>query len=238
MRSRRTAIRVAAALLEAAPDDLVYAEGGVRVAALPNGASAWPRSWGRRPRRRPGRSRARAGPDGRFQADGDAIPFGATIAVVRIDRESGRVQLERLMAVDDCGTVVNPRSSTARSPAAWPRASAEALYERVVYDDDGHAPQRQPARLRRTDRSMVPNYELDLIETPSPLNPLGVKGVGESGCVSAPPAVVTPCSTRWRRSASATSHAADGRPHLAGDAGGGESKARGESSTPGSSRSC
>jgi len=127
--------------------------------------------------------------DIQFEVDGAAIPFAATIAVVRIDRDTGRVNLERIVAVDDIGTVVNPLIVDGQVAGGLTQGIGEALYEAMVWDEEG-----QPQTATLSDYAvptahMVPSYDLDMTVTKSPFNPLGAKGVGESGCVSAPPAM-------------------------------------------------
>ena len=188
---QKKALRVAASLLETSPDDLVYAKGGVEVVGAPE--------------RRVGLDEiARAAAEGiglsdgerglkddnRFQPGGDAVPFGAAVAVVSIDRDTGRVGLERLVVVDDCGTAVNPLIVEGQVAGGLAQGIGEALYERVVFDDDGQLLTASLLDYAVPTAHMVPDYELDLTVTPSPNNPLGAKGIGESGCVSAPPAIV------------------------------------------------
>jgi aerobic carbon-monoxide dehydrogenase large subunit len=188
---KQKAIRVAAALLEVSADDLVYAGGAVQVRGVPE-------------RRLELAEIARAALDGvglspderglseqdRFEAGGSAIPFAATVAVVRVDRETGRVRLERLVAVDDIGTVVNPLIVDGQIAGGLTQGIAEALYERITWDDQGQLLTASLLDYAVPTAEMVPEYELDMTETPSPFNPIGAKGVGESGCVSAPPAIV------------------------------------------------
>jgi carbon-monoxide dehydrogenase large subunit len=180
---KEEAIRVAAGLLEVAVEDLVYANGGVQVAGVPD-------------RRLTLTQIAAAAPEGAlrhaddFAGSGDAVPFGATIAVVSIDRDTGKVKIERLIAVDDCGTVVNPLIVDGQISGGLAQGVAEALYERIVFDDDGQLLTGSLLEYAVPKADMLPDWELELVSTPSPNNPLGAKGVGESGCVSAPPAVV------------------------------------------------
>ncbi|MCC6175946.1 MAG: molybdopterin-dependent oxidoreductase [Chloroflexi bacterium] len=187
---RDKAVRVAAAMLEVSPDDLAYVRGGVEVQGAPE-------------RRLDLGDIARAAAEGiglpdherglrdedRFEAGGSAIPFAAIVAVVRIDRDTGRVRLTKMVAVDDIGTVVNPLIVDGQIAGGLTQGIAEALYERVAWDENG-----QPLTATLQDYAvptagMVPGYILDFTNTPSPHNPLGAKGVGESGTVSAPPAV-------------------------------------------------
>ncbi len=188
---KQKAIRVAATLLEVAPDDLEYARGGVEVRGAPERRLELARI-AEAAREGAGLADGEHGlrDEGQFQADGNAVPFAATIAVVRVDRETGRVQLERLVAVDDIGTVVNPLIVDGQVAGGLTQGIAEALYERIAWDEDGQLLTATLLDYAVPTAEMVPDYEMDLVETPSPFNPLGAKGVGESGCVSAPPAIV------------------------------------------------
>ncbi len=188
---KRKAVQVAAALREAAPDDLVYQRGGVEVVGVPGRrvqlteiARAAQRGVGLEPGERGLREELS------FKASGDAVPFGAAVALVRIERETGRVKLERFVAVDDIGTVVNPLIVHGQVAGGLAQGIGEALYERMAWDEDGQLLTASLGDYALPTAHMVPDYELDLVETPSPFNPLGAKGVGESGCVTAPPAIV------------------------------------------------
>jgi carbon-monoxide dehydrogenase large subunit len=181
-RVKEEAIRLAAGLLEVSVSDLAYAHGSVHVAGVPD-------------RRLTLAQIASASPaglrqDDSFAAPGDAVPFGATIAVVTVDQETGRVHLERLVAVDDCGTAVNPLIVDGQVSGGLAQGVAEALYERIVFSDEGQLLTGTLLEYAVPTADMLPDWELDLVATPSPNNPLGAKGVGESGCVSAPPAIV------------------------------------------------
>jgi carbon-monoxide dehydrogenase large subunit len=188
---KKQAIQVAASLFEASPDDLVYVRGGVQLAGAPERqvnlaeiARAAQQGLGL-PSGKRGLSH-----EGRFQPPGDAVPFGTTVAVVRIDPQTGRVHLERLVAVDDCGTIVNPLIVHGQVAGGLAQGIGQALFERIVYDGEGQLLTSSLLDYVVPTAQMLPDYELNLTETPSPLNPLGAKGVGETGCVGAPPAIV------------------------------------------------
>ena len=124
-----------------------------------------------------------------FSAEVSAIPFAASVAVVKIERETGRVKLDRMIVVDDIGTVVNPLIVYGQIAGGLAQGVAESLYEHLEWDSEG-----QPLTATLQDYAvptahMVPNFELDMTITQTPYNPIGAKGVGESGCVSAPPAI-------------------------------------------------
>jgi aerobic carbon-monoxide dehydrogenase large subunit len=188
---REKALQVASAMLETSPSDLVYTQGAVEVKGVPD-------------RRLRLAEIAQAANDGvgltdgerglthenRFEPTDDTVPFGTTIAVVRIDRETGRVNLERLITVDDCGTVVNPMIVDGQIAGGLTQGLGQALYEQVVFSDDGQLLTASLLDYAIPTAHMTPDFELDLTVTPSPHNPLGVKGVGESGAVCGPPAIV------------------------------------------------
>src|SRR5437870_10475553 len=117
-------------------------------------------------------------------------PCSASVAVVELDTETGEVTLTKYIYVDDCGTVVNPLIVDGQVSGGLAQGVAEALYERVIFDDDGQLITGSLLEYPVPTAEMLPDWELDLVETPSPNNPLGAKGIGESGCVSGPPAVV------------------------------------------------
>jgi carbon-monoxide dehydrogenase large subunit len=127
--------------------------------------------------------------DARFELPGPAFSFGAYVADVDVDAETGEVRLVQLVAVDDCGRVVNPLLAEGQVVGAVAQAIGECFFEQVGYDEDG-----QPLAVNLYDYHLPTAFELpalrtELRETPSPLNPLGAKGVGEGGSIGAPAAI-------------------------------------------------
>lgn len=125
-----------------------------------------------------------------FAPDEAAWSAGAHLAIVEIDTETGNVALLRYIAVDDCGRVLNPELAEAQLHGALAQGIGQALYEETVYNHEG-----QPLNGSLMDYALplakeLPAFISDFIETPSPTNPLGAKGVGESGTIGAPPAIV------------------------------------------------
>jgi carbon-monoxide dehydrogenase large subunit len=176
---------VAARLLEADPADIVVGDDGrVGVAGVPSSALTWAEL-------------ARAGreQDEPLSAEEDVtqagatFPFGAHIAVVEIDTETGRVSLLRHVAVDDCGRVLNPLIVAGQQHGGIAQGAAQALWETFVYDDDGNPLTSTLAEYAMPAASEFPSFETSNTETPSPLNPLGAKGIGESGTIGSTPAV-------------------------------------------------
>lgn len=124
-----------------------------------------------------------------FEQDDQTFPFGCHIAVVEVDVETGAANLVRHVAVDDCGTVLNQMLVEGQIHGGVAQGVAQALYEEFVYDAEGN-----PLTTSLTDYAIptigeIPFIETVSMETPTPLNPLGAKGVGESGTIGSTPAV-------------------------------------------------
>jgi carbon-monoxide dehydrogenase large subunit len=117
-------------------------------------------------------------------------PAGAHVAVVEVDTETGAVDLIRYVAVDDVGTVVNPIIVDGQIQGGIAQGVAQALYEEAIYDEDGNLLTADMTTYLVPSAAEFPRWELHRTETPSPTNPLGVKGVGETGAIAAPPAVM------------------------------------------------
>ena len=124
-----------------------------------------------------------------FDQGGATFPFGAHIAVVEVDAETGAVQLLRHVAVDDCGTVLNPLLVEGQQHGGIAAGAAQTLYEHVRYDDDGNLLTSNFAEYGIASAAEFPSFETHSTETPSPRNPLGAKGIGEAATIGATPAV-------------------------------------------------
>jgi carbon-monoxide dehydrogenase large subunit len=125
-----------------------------------------------------------------FEPKNFTFPFGTHIAVVEIDRETGEVKFLRYVAVDDCGKVINPLLVDGQIHGGIVQSIGQALYEEVVYDEQGQLITGTLMDYALPKASQIPWMELERTETPSPVNPLGVKGVGEAGTIGATPAIV------------------------------------------------
>jgi carbon-monoxide dehydrogenase large subunit len=172
--------QVAARLLEANPDDIVLTDDGrVGVAGVPASALTWQQI---------AREEELAALSD-FKQDGATFPFGAHVAVVEVDLDTGSVTPVRHVAVDDCGRIVNPLLVQGQQHGGIAQGIAQALWERYLYDDDGN-----PLTATLMDYAMpspaeFPSFEASNTETPSPRNSLGAKGIGESGTIGSTPAV-------------------------------------------------
>jgi carbon-monoxide dehydrogenase large subunit len=117
-------------------------------------------------------------------------PAGCHIAVVEIDTESGLVELVRYLAVDDVGTVINPMIVDGQVHGGIAQGVAQALYEEAIYDGDGNLTTSSMLSYLVPSAVELPSFELERTESPSPTNPMGVKGVGETGTIASTAAVM------------------------------------------------
>jgi aerobic carbon-monoxide dehydrogenase large subunit len=175
-------------LLEANPDDIVFdrSRGEFHVAGSPDTALDWSALADRG--RLAGRLEdLKAHAD--FQPSASTFPFGAHIAVVEVDTETGRVELQRLVAVDDAGTVINPMIVRGQVIGGIATGISQALYEEVTYNEEGSPQTANFVGYAFPSAADMPSFETVEMVTPTPLNPLGAKGIGESGTIGATPAV-------------------------------------------------
>ncbi|HEY4026515.1 MAG TPA: xanthine dehydrogenase family protein molybdopterin-binding subunit [Candidatus Dormibacteraeota bacterium] len=174
--------KLAAELLEVDAADLEVAQGGLRVRGVPTSAVGW------------ADLAARAGGEGlradlNFKQRGPTFPFGAHVAVVEVDLETGDTRLLRHIAVDDCGTVLNPLLVQGQQHGGVAQGVAQALFEEVVIDAEGTPRTASFLDYGIPTANEIPSVMADGTVTPTPLNALGVKGIGESGTIGAGPAV-------------------------------------------------
>jgi carbon-monoxide dehydrogenase large subunit len=170
----------AARRLEAGLEDVVrFEDGRFGVKGSPGSALSW----------------GELASDGALVAEEDFVqadqtyPFGCHVAVAEVDVETGEARLVRVVAVDDCGTLINPMLAEGQVQGGIAQGAAQALYEEFVYDSEGN-----PLTASLIDYAVpgigdLPSFETLHIETPTPYNPLGAKGIGESGTIGATPAV-------------------------------------------------
>ncbi len=125
-----------------------------------------------------------------FDPPNFTFPFGAHLCVTEVDTETGKAWIRDYFAVDDCGPVINPTIVDGQLHGGLAQGIAQALYEGAIYDEDGNLVTGSMVDYMIPGAPELPNYTLDRTVTPSPSNPLGVKGVGEAGTIGAPPAVI------------------------------------------------
>jgi aerobic carbon-monoxide dehydrogenase large subunit len=120
---------------------------------------------------------------------GATFPFGAHVAVVEVDLDTGGVRQLRHVAVDDCGRILNPMLVRGQQHGGIAQGIAQALYEEVRVDEVGNPITGTLMTYLMPSAAELPSFECDNTETPTPVNPLGAKGIGESGSIGATPAV-------------------------------------------------
>jgi len=118
------------------------------------------------------------------------FPFGAHIVVTEVDRDTGSIQIQRYVCVDDCGRIINPLIVDGQVHGGVAQGLGQALWEQAVYDDQGQLMTGELTDYAIPRAAYMPWIESSHTETPSPVNPLGVKGVGEAGTIGCSPAVV------------------------------------------------
>ena len=182
--TRDQAIAMAARMLEANPEDVVLDGDGFGVAGVPGDRIDWPALAAYAHEHDGG-----LGVDTDYTQDGATFPFGAHVSIVEVDTETGRVTPLRHILVDDCGRIVNPLIVAGQQHGGGLQGISQALWEEMVYDADG-----TPITSSFADYS-IPTaadgimLEASNTETPTPVNPIGAKGIGESATIGATPAV-------------------------------------------------
>lgn len=182
---------IAAHLFEASPDDIEQSDTGFGVRGVADRVVTWAQI-------------ASAAEDGSGQEDGAAgpmleeldfkqgqssFPFGSHIAVVEVDLDTGMVHQRRHVAVDDCGRILNPMLVAGQQHGGIAQGISQALFERVTFDEDGNPTSGNLASYVIPSAADLCSFEVSNTETPTHLNPLGAKGIGESGTIGSTPAV-------------------------------------------------
>jgi aerobic carbon-monoxide dehydrogenase large subunit len=183
---------LAAHLLEAPAEDVAVFPGeGLGVAGAPSTALAWAElaAAAADPDRRPPGMDAGLEAAADFRMERSTFPFGAHLAVCEVDTETGLARLLRHLAVDDAGRLHNRVLAEGQVLGGIAQGVAQALFEEVGYDTDGNCLHGNLASYAMPSAADLPAFESIRMETPTPLNPLGAKGIGESGTIGATPAV-------------------------------------------------
>ena len=184
--------KIAGHLLEAPADDIVVGEGGVHVAGVPSKGVSWAEL------AVVSRDASKL-PDGLepetlrheldFDGTGSTFPFGSHVSVVEVDTDTGGVTMLRHVAVDDCGRILNPLLVAGQQHGGIAQGAAQALYEWVQYDDSGNPVTSNLMDYAIPSAAELCSLEVSNTQTDSPLNPLGAKGIGESGTIGSTPAI-------------------------------------------------
>src|SRR5947209_3425167 len=185
------AIKIAAHQWEANPDDVEYRDGKIQVKGDPSKVMTTPEAgflafMGDKlpPGLEPGMDATR-----RFEPPNFVFPFGTHVCVVEVDAQSGEVKVVKYLAVDDCGRLLNPMIVEGQVHGGIAQGLAQALFEEVVYDENGQLLTGTLMDYAIPHAEQVPHYELDHTVTPTTVNPLGIKGVGEAGTIGSTPCI-------------------------------------------------
>ncbi len=184
--------KIAAHLLEASPDDIVTGDGALHVAGSPTKMISWAEL-------AVASRDASKLPDGvnaevmkhelDFDGTNSTFPFGAHISVVDVDTETGKVTMKRHIAVDDCGRILNPMLVSGQQHGGIAQGAAQALFEWIRYDEDGNPVTSNLMDYTVPSAAELCSFETSNTQTDSPRNPLGAKGIGESGTIGSTPAI-------------------------------------------------
>jgi carbon-monoxide dehydrogenase large subunit len=188
---RQGAREIAANLMEAAPADIVLEKGAFQVVGSPQSSLNWEQivsaayaegadpSW-----------RELLTADLDYKPKGETYPFGVHICIVEINSDTGQVEIVRFLTVDDCGHVINPLLAQGQVHGGLAQGIGQALYEEAVYAADGTLTTGTLLDYALPKAHQLPSYETHRTETPTPLNPLGAKGIGEAATIGSTPATV------------------------------------------------
>ena len=191
-RVKEKAREIAAHLLEADPDDLVFLNGRFQVKGVP-------KKWvtiqqialeAHLAKNLPKKMEPGLAATAYFEPSNFTFPFGTHICIVEVEPENGQIHLKRYVAVDDCGRVINPLLVEGQIHGGIAQGMGQALFEEVVYDENGQLLTSSLMDYALPRAEDLPRLELARTETPTPVNPLGAKGVGEAGTIGSTPAVV------------------------------------------------
>jgi carbon-monoxide dehydrogenase large subunit len=184
--------KIAAHMLEASPDDIVVGDGGLQVAGVPSNAVSWTQLAAASGDATKLPDDVEPGPlrhELDFDGTDSTYPFGSHISVVEVDTDTGQVTMLRHIAVDDCGRILNPLLVRGQQHGGIAQGAAQALYEQVVYDADGNPITSNLADYAIPSAAELCSFETSNTQTDSPRNPLGAKGIGESGTIGSTPAI-------------------------------------------------
>jgi len=183
---------IAAHELEVSEDDLEYTDNAFRVKGAPDKARTIPElamsAW--HAHDLPAGTEPNLDATAVYDPPNFTWPAGTHICVVEVDTQTGATDILRYVAVDDCGTVINPMIVEGQVHGGVAQGIAEALFEEAIYDESGNLSTSSMTQYLIPGATEIPPMMLDRTVTPSTTNPLGVKGIGEAGTIASPPAVI------------------------------------------------
>ncbi len=189
---KEKAAKIAAHLLEASADDIVFADGGAHVAGSPDKTVEWAAIAKTAYQAHTGPEDLASGLEAHttFSPGNATWPFGTHLAMVEIDPETGDVDLLEYHAVDDCGNVINPMIVNGQVHGGIAQGIGQAMFEDAIYDDAGNMLTGSLMDYVLPTAADLPSFDLHRTVTPSPINPMGVKGIGEAGTIGSAHTIV------------------------------------------------
>ena len=190
---REKARELASHLLEVDADDLVFSDGRFGVKGVPRKALTIQQiaRQAREAKNLPKGVETDLAADSTFEPSNFTFPFGTHVCVVEVEPQTGNVEIKKYVAVDDCGKVINPLLVDGQVQGGIAQGLGQALYEGVVYDENGQLLTGSLMDYALPRAADLPRLQLARTETPTPVNPLGIKGIGEAGTIGSTPAVVS-----------------------------------------------
>ncbi len=186
------AAKIAAHLLEASAEDMVFADGGAHVAGSPDKRVDWAAI-------AKAAYQAHTSPDDvesgleahtSFSPGNATWPFGTHLALVEVDPDTGNVELLEYHGVDDCGHVINPMIVSGQIHGGIAQGIGQAMFEEAIYDESGNMLTGSLLDYLLPTAADLPSFDLSRTVTPTPVNPMGVKGVGEAGTIGSAHTIV------------------------------------------------
>ncbi len=184
---RAKAARIAAKLLEASEEDIRFADGGAHVAGSPDKSVGWNEIAlvAYQPHLMPDGEEGGLEAHAVFSPGNATWPFGTMACLVTVDEDTGDVRIQRWATVDDCGNVINPMIVDGQIHGGLAQGIGQALFEDAIYDDAGNLLSAGLIDYPLVTAADVPSFELHRTTTPTDVNPMGVKGIGEAGTIGA-----------------------------------------------------
>jgi aerobic carbon-monoxide dehydrogenase large subunit len=189
---KEKARELASHLLEVDPDDLSFSDGRFNVKGVPKKGLTIQQIAQQihSAQNLPEKMDPRLVAESQFEPSNFTFPFGTHVCVVEVEPQTGRVEIKKYVAVDDCGKVINPLLVDGQVQGGIVQGLGQALFEEVVYDEHGQLLTGSLMDYAVPRAADLPRLNLARTETPTPVNPLGVKGVGEAGTIGSTPAIV------------------------------------------------
>ena len=189
---REKARELASHLLEVDPDDLNFSEGRFSVKGVPKKGLTIQQiaQEARLTKSLPQQMETGLAAESQFEPSNFTFPFGTHVCLVEVEPQTGRIEIKKYLAVDDCGKVINPLLVDGQVQGGIVQGLGQALFEQVIYDENGQLLTGSLMDYALPRAADLPRLNLARTETPSPVNPLGIKGIGEAGTIGSTPAMV------------------------------------------------